>query len=284
MSSKRYLLYVLAGMFVGTATQALAGSHSILDPYVGVQAPTSSAKAKNAQPAQAQVQEPTTTSTYVRMPMSEGGQPEKSSSFAPAQSNPGGHGLLSGVKQIQSGCASTVKAAGSSIVNSTKAATNKVVAGGKYVGNGIASGTKKIGGGIATGAKASSDYLVKGAKVIGKGFKTTGEKMKDGTQAVGSKVAALPKLFSKGGADKDLKVRQAAIASNAQIQPKADQTGVNAVTQGTEVKQMAARRGEPGKLAAVTSSFGRALGKFKFFGKGGQQPTATAASPSAVPQ
>lgn len=298
MSSKRFLSIALAGIFAGTVTQAMAGTHSMLDPYASVE-PPKPPKKRAVKPAASQAAEqgPQTSTTYVTMPMHEDNK--KAEKPAAAGGGDSSGGIMGGVKDIGSSCSRTVKAAGSGIVNSTKAAGSKIAAGGKFVTGGIASGTKKIGGGIANGAHKSGEFLAKGAKAIGSGFKTTGEKMKDGTQAMGSKVASLPKIFKKDKSG-ELKVRQSAIASKSepgnlepspqvQSQTQTQTVKVSPVTIPQKRAQMnqplvATQGGNAVQKEGTISKFGKAFGKLNPFKKG-EAVRATAANPNgAVPQ
>lgn len=327
MSSKRSLPLVLTGLLLGTTTSAMAGSQSLLDPYATIAAPATpqqqgkkgSKKATQAPVAQAPAQEaPQTSTTYVTMPMQDhvkgkakvttapvsapsGGQSTTAQAGGPTPQAADNGGILSGVKEIQQGCSNTVKACGSSVVNSTKAAGSKIVAGGKFVSNGVTSGTKKIGtgfatigGGIASGARSSGSYLAKGAKAIGHGFMVTGEKVKDSTEAVGGKVAHLPKIWGKG----DDKLKQTTIANGVKTtttigkikpsplieQPKPatqDQVAqtpaptaqpaqaklppTNAQSAITQLQPISSQP-KQGMLAGISGSFSKAMGKFKFFG------------------
>jgi len=218
MSSKRYSSLLLTALFVSSATAALAGSKSMLDPYCAVQAPPSK-KPKAAKPMNHDVTESTHT-TYISMPMpnedKQAGGGKKFGLFGGGKSEPKAPKQVAEKPQsdepgIAEKSLASVKNAGSSVVEGSKAAGSKIVEGSKAVGGGIASGTKKIGGGIATGAKASGGYFMKGVSAIGSGFKSTGEKVKDGAGAAGGKVAGLPKLWGKKG-DSQEKAKQQAIA------------------------------------------------------------------------
>jgi hypothetical protein len=223
MSSKRYSSLLLTALFVSSTVAANAGSKSMLDPYAAVQAPPSKKPKAAVRPAHHESVESTHT-TYISMPIpadqkpaagkkfglfgggpKQAKQPKQPKEEQVAESNePKGDGIAA--KSIAS-----VKNAGSGIVGGTKAAGSKIAEGSKAVGGGIVSGTKKVGSGIASGAKASGGYIMKGVSVIGSGFKATGEKVKGGAGAAGTKVAGLPKLWGKKDNDQE-KAKQQAIA------------------------------------------------------------------------
>lgn len=219
MSSKRYSSLLLTALFVSSTTAAMAGSKSMLDPYCAVQAPPSKKPKAAARPANHEITESTHT-TYISMPMPNeqkqaGGGGKKFGLFGGPKAEKAPKQIAEKTQSDEPGIAAksleSVKSAGSSVVEGSKAAGSKIVEGSKAVGGGIASGTKKIGGGIASGAKASGGFMMKGVSAIGHGFKTTGEKMKDGAGAAGDKVAGLPKLWGKKG-DNQEKAKQQAIA------------------------------------------------------------------------
>ncbi|MBA3858327.1 MAG: hypothetical protein C0507_15590 [Cyanobacteria bacterium PR.3.49] len=232
MSSKRYSSLLLTALFVSSTTAAMAGSKSMLDPYCAVQAPPSK-KPKAAKPLNHDITESTHT-TYISMPIPSedkqagGGGGKKFGLFGgPKAEKPKAPKQVAEKSQsdepgIAAKSIESVKNAGSSVVEGSKAAGSKIVEGSKVVGGGIASGTKKIGGGIASGAKASGGFMMKGVSAIGHGFKSTGEKVKDGAGAAGGKVAGLPKLWGKKGDDQE-KAKQQAIAK-ALAEKKAGKT------------------------------------------------------------
>ncbi len=82
----------------------------------------------------------------------------------------------------------------------------------------------KIGGGIANGAKASGNFAKKGATVVGTGFKSTGDKLKDSTHAV-TKVAHKQdkKQTANQASLEDIYIREAK-RNIAQADPKKAQT------------------------------------------------------------
>lgn len=191
-----------------TVGQALAGSQSLLDPYAGIQPSSQKAKptkASTKQPEATKVVPPNRSalSSYgaeeenvpASKPVKQAKvQPEKvvrqnEPEIKPAKkvaqkapkvssSQPS---FVSGIKEIQSGCATSFKAATSGIFNGTKAAGAKV-----------ADGTRRVGASLASGAKASSAYLMKGAGALGHGLKTTATKISEGAAAMGKKIASVP--------------------------------------------------------------------------------------------
>lgn len=186
-SKRWYIPTAAAFLLLAGAPGVLAGSQtSLLDPYQYIQAPQKKDKQAKKDPASAAApaeEQPTTTATYVTMPAPEGE----------------GKGVAGKAGGIISGVNAKFKAAGSGIIDGTKHAGAKITTvfggSGKQMGDGLSNGTKKVGSTIANGAKASGGYFMKGARVIGHGLKSTGEKMKEGTSAVGSKVAGLPGAF-----------------------------------------------------------------------------------------
>lgn len=331
MSSKRYSSLLLTAFIVSSTAAVNAGSKSMLDPYAAIQAPPSKKPAAAARPGQQETVESTHT-TYISMPMpaeeqkASGGklgglfgakkpkvasQPKPEKVAEPKQDK--GDGIAS--KSIAS-----VKNASSGIVDGTKAAGSKIAEGSKAAAGGIAVGAKKVGGGIASGAKASGDYFLKGVHAIGHGFKNTGEKMKDGAGAAGTKVAGLPKLFG-GKKDNQEKQKQEAIAKaiaerNAAKQAEQnpalakdsakdaewnDETASNpdatkpvaagnpasSPVQVSQVKTANAKIYKPkgqNKLAGITGGFGKAFGKLNPFGGKSQQqmPPVRVASPQVI--
>ncbi len=311
MSSKRYSSLLLTALFISSTAAANAGSKSMLDPYAAVQAPSSKKPKPIARPASQDVTESTHT-TYISMPM-------PAEEAAKAKANGGGKfgGLFGGKKEkvakapkpekvaeapaekgdgIAAKSLDSVKSAGSTIVGGTKAAGSKIAEGSKAVGGGIATGAKKVGGGIASGAKVSGDYLMKGVHAIGHGFKSTGEKVKEGAGSAGSKVAGLPKLWGKKGAagGGQEKAKQEAIAK-AVAERKAAQQGAaqpeiakdsewnsdpvanreskpvpiaspgQQNTVGFQALQQQASRGQS-KGGGITGGFSKAIGKLNPFG------------------
>ena len=332
MSSKRYSSLLLTALFVSSTAAANAGSKSMLDPYAAIQAPPSKKPATAAARLGQQDTVESTHTTYITMPMpaeeqkATGGklgglfgskkpkvasQPKPEKVAEPKQDK--GEGITS--KSIAS-----VKNASSGIVDGTKAAGSKIAEGSKAAAGGIAVGAKKVGGGIASGAKASGDYFMKGVHAIGHGFKSTGEKMKDGAGAAGTKVAGLPKLFG-GKKDNQEKQKQEAIAKaiaerNAAKQAEqnpalakdsakdaewSDETAsnpdaakpvaagnpVSSPVQVNQVKTAQAKVYKPkgqNKLAGISGGFGKAFGKLNPFGGKSQQqlPPVRVASPQVI--
>lgn len=86
----------------------------------------------------------------------------------------------------------------------------------KAAAGGIMSGSKKVGSGIASGAKASGGAMAKGASAVGSGFKATGEKIKDSSGGVGSKMASMPGMLPN-----PFKKKNKAKADNAKVAAKA---------------------------------------------------------------
>lgn len=218
MSSKRYSSLLLTALFVSSTTAAMAGSKSMLDPYCAVQAPPSKKPKAAAKSMNHDITESTHT-TYISMPMpneeKQAGGGKKFGLFGGPKAEKAPKQVAEKTQSDEPGIAAksleSVKSAGNSVVEGSKAAGSKIVEGSKAVGGGIASGTKKIGGGIASGAKASGGFVMKGVTAIGNGFKSTGEKVKDGAGAAGSKVAGIPKFWGKKGGDQE-KAKQQAIA------------------------------------------------------------------------
>lgn len=307
-SSKPSLPLAMALLVIGSQC-ALAGSQSLLDPYAGIQAPSSNAAAKPAKqqkkaaPAAAAPQAPQSTTTYVTMPGTENQPKPGASAKASDGTQPG---LMSGMSDIKEGCSKTVKAAGAGIVGGTKAASNKIVEGTKFVGHGVAKGTRRIGDGIATGAKASGNYIARGAKAIGNGLKATGTKVKEGTGAVGSKVAGLPKVLKlkKGDTPSTAVATTSQGPSTVQATPREltpspmanNQTSTVQSTPAVIATPVTARNsatagggGLTKKVAAipsnVASSMGKAFGKIKMFGRGSNNNSVKIApNTGAVPQ
>lgn len=193
--------------YVSSVAVANAAPQSALDPYAAIQAPTAAqvaaAKAAKAKggikfglpmlnkkqaaakaPAAAPTELTDSNQTYVTTP---GGKTKAVKTNAVANTNssstqvadsavsgapaekPGG--MLGGIKNITGNCHKSIKAATS----------------------GMVSGTKKVGSACATGAKASGSFVAKGAGAVGAGMKSTGEKMKDGTQATWGKISSIGK-------------------------------------------------------------------------------------------
>lgn len=311
-SSKPSLPLAMAWLVIGSQC-ALAGSQSLLDPYANIQAPSSNATAKPvkqqkkvAPVAAAPAAPQQSTTTYVTMPGAES-QPKQKATGPATKTADGEPSLMGGMSDIKEGCSKTVKAAGAGIVGGTKAASNKLVEGTKFVGHGVAAGTKRIGGGIATGAKASGSYIAKGARALGNGLKATGSKVKEGTGAVGSKVAGLPKVLKlkKGDAPASAVATSQApstvqatpreltpspMASN-NLQPSTVQSNPGVIATPVTARNNATSGGGgiTKKMAAipsnVASSMGKAFGKIKMFGRGGNSGNVKIApNNGAVPQ
>lgn len=207
-ATKRSMPVIAACLLAGTCTVALAApNQSLLDPNNYVAPATPKAKATKQPPAAtpAAIPEEQSTTTFVTIPGSEfaDGKPAKASKTAKAKAAPDsdGGGLLSGVND-------KFKSASSGLVSGTKAAGGHMV-----------SSTKKVREGIATGAKASGNYFMKGAKVIGHGIKATGDKVKDGTGTVGSKVASLPHAFKHSKTTVATKPAAAPVTKPLEIRP-----------------------------------------------------------------
>lgn len=209
-AKQRRLVTTLTAAFaayVSSAAAVNAAPQSALDPYAAIQAPTAAqvaaakaAKAKGGMkfglpmlnkkqaaakaPAAAPTELTDSNQTYVTTP---GGKAKAVKTNAVANTNSSSTqvadsavsgapseksgGMLGGIKNITGNCHKSIKAATSGMVN----------------------GTKKMGSACASGAKASGSLVAKGAGAVGAGMKSTGEKMKDGTQATWGKISSIGK-------------------------------------------------------------------------------------------
>lgn len=174
----------------GSIAQAATPNASPLDP---LSATSPSGKTK---PVWTDPSTESSGTTYVTVPMDgapKPAKPAKGGKPAPvAQAkNAAGGGVMGSTKAAGSKIVDGSKAASSKIVDGSKAAGSKIVEGSKQLGDGMASSTKKMRDGISSGAKASGDMFMKGARAFGEGVKTTGQKLKDGSQAVGDKITSV---------------------------------------------------------------------------------------------
>lgn len=214
---KQFLPISVLCLLISGTSSAWAGSGSSLDPYALIQAPTAKeleektnkARAKKGLPplpkktttAESPLSEPSGSTTYVTAPGGGVGKkvkeqaqvPVKSTTKVVAESTPTkdaagtDSGVMDGIKTIGAGYTKTFKAATHGAVSATKASCGVMI-----------NGSKKVGGGIVGGAKATGGAMAKGASIVGHGFMSTGEKIKENSGGIGEKMASIPGMIGHG--------------------------------------------------------------------------------------
>ena len=125
----------LTAMLVFSASSAVAGPQSMLDPYANVKAPSSYTQAAHKK---VKVKPQPTPSNSVTI-----GAPATSQVQSTSIDSPG---IMSGTKEIMHGFSTATKGAANGIVNPTK-----------KLGSGMVTGSKKVGHSLAAGVKNSEE-------------------------------------------------------------------------------------------------------------------------------